>query len=97
MRVAASSDLGGYSDGMQGPSILVVVVSAIGLDNAWLRQRSPSLAADRRYRLDERKKLGNVVAVCTGQNQRKRNALRLGQEVVFGPGSRAIGGVRSRF
>lgn len=96
MGMAATCDLGCDADGMQGPAVLVVVVSSIGLNDAWLRQWASALAANRRYRLNERKKLGNVVAVCAGQNQRKRNVLCLGQEVVFGTWSRAISRVPLR-
>lgn len=68
MGMTTARDLGCDADGMQGPAVLVVVVSAVGLNNARLRQRASALAANRGYRLNERKKLGNVVAVCACQN-----------------------------
>lgn len=97
MRHAASRDLGGDTGGVQGLTVLVMVVATIGLDQARLGERPAALAADRRNSLDERQELGDVVTVGAGQDHRERDALRFGDEMVLGAGASAIGGIRSCF
>lgn len=82
---------------MQGLTVLVMVVTAIGLDQARLGERPAPLAADRRNSLDKGHELGDVVTVGAGQDHRERDALRFGDEMVLGAGASAIGGIRSCF
>ena len=95
--LATAGDLGGDARGVQGLAVLVMVVAAVGLDHGGLGQRSATFAADRRNGLDQRQELGDVVPVGAGQDERKRDALRFGNEVVLGAGASAVGGIRSRF
>lgn len=67
MWFAAASNLGADAVGMQRLAILVVVVSTITVDDAWLGQWSTGLATDRRNRFDQRYQLGYVIAIGTGQ------------------------------
>jgi len=97
VRLATTCDLSRDALCVQHTTVLVVVVAAITLNERWLGKWTAALAANRRDRLDERDQLRNVVAVGTGQNHRERDALRFGDEVVFGAGASAIGGIGSCF
>ena len=97
VRLPAAGDLSLDTRRVQGATVLVVIVAAIGLYESRLRQRSAALAADGRDRLDQGEKLGDVVAVGAGEDHRERDALRFGNEVVLGAWASAIGGVRSCF
>jgi len=55
------------------------------------------LVAAGRNRLDQRDELSDVVAVGAGEDYREWDALRVGDEVVLGAWSSAIGGIRSCF
>lgn len=83
VRFAATSNLGGDADGVQGLAVLVVVVAAITLNDVRFGQGAPPLAADRGNRLDQWQQLGNVVAVGAREYQRQWNALSVGQDVVL--------------
>lgn len=78
-------------------SMRVRIVAAISLDEVRFALRTPRLARDRGNCLDQRQQLGDVVAVGLGQNDRERNALRVGEDMVLRAGTTAIGWVRSRF
>ena len=82
---------------MKRSTILVVVVCAVGIDPTWLAQGPASATPDSGNGFDQRQELGNVVAVCAGQDDRDRRAVGVGGDVVLGTGSRAIGGVRPCF
>lgn len=69
---AAPSDLSGDASRVQGFSILVMVVAAIGLDKTRLGKWSAALAADWRNGVDQRQKLSHVVTVGAGEDHRKR-------------------------
>lgn len=97
VRFATPGDLGGDAGGVEWPAILVVVVTAVGLDDDGLGQRSAPLAADGWNGLDQGQQLRDVVAVGAGQDCRERDALRFGDEVVLGAWASAVGGVRSCF
>ena len=64
-----------------------------GLHGEW----SAARAADRGNRVDQRQQLRDIVAVRAGQDRADRNAVRVYEDVVLGPWSRAIRRVRSRF
>lgn len=97
VRLATPGDFGGDARGVQGLAVLVMVVATIGLNDVGLGQRATTLAADRGNGLDQRQKLGDIVAIGAGQDERERDALRFGNEMVLGAGASAISGVRSRF
>ena len=60
-----------------------MIVAPIALNDARLRKRSAALAGNGRDRVNQRVKLGDIVAVGAGENYRERDALRLGNEVVL--------------
>ena len=97
VRFATSGELGGDTGGVQGSAVLVVVVAAVGLDHGGFGQRSAPLAADRWDGLDQRQELRGVVTIGAGQDERERDTLRIGDEMVLGAGASAVGGVRSCF
>ena len=82
---------------LEGCSMRVRIVAAIGLDEVGFALRTPRFARDRGNGLDQRQQLRDVVAVGFGQNDRERNAFRVSEDVVLGAGTTAIGWVRSRF
>lgn len=97
VRLATPGDGGGDAGSMKRPAIFVVVVRAISVDAARLAQRAASASSDSRNRFDQRQKLGDVVTVCAGQDDRDRRAICIGGDMVLGTWSRAIGGVRACF
>ena len=97
MRLAAAGDFGGDARRVKRPAILVVVVAAIGLHESRFRQRSAALAANRRDRLHQGEKSGDVVAVGAGEDHCERDVLPFGNEMVLGAWASAIGGIRSCF
>ncbi len=97
MRRVAPGDLGLDALGVKGPTVLVVIVATVGLDDAGLGEWAPPFATNRWNGVDQRQKLGYVVAIGAGQDDRQRNALRFGDQVVLGAGACAIGGIGSCF
>lgn len=59
------------------------IIPPIGLGQVGFTLRSAALAANRRDALHQRHELREVVAIGFGQNGRERNALSVGEEVVF--------------
>lgn len=82
---------------VQRPAIPVVIVSTIRIDSAWLAQWPTTHTANRWDGVDQWKELRDVVAVRARQDDRERRAVGVGGDVMFGTGSRTIGGVRSSF
>lgn len=97
MRLAAAGDLSLDAHRVQGATLFVVAVATIGLNQRRFGQGAAPFATDRRNRLDQREQLGDVVAIGAGENHRKRDALRFGDEMVLGAWASAIGGIRSCF
>ena len=60
-----------------------MIVSPVALNDAGLRKRPAALAGNGRDGINQRVKLGNIVAVCAGEDYRERDALCFGNEVVF--------------
>lgn len=83
MRFTATGDLCGNACGVKWFAVLVVIVSAIALNDGGLGQWSTALAADGWDRVDQRQQLGDLMAIGAGQNRRQWNALGVGQEVVL--------------
>lgn len=71
----------------------VGIVATVGIDDLGLAKRSAASAENRRDSVDQRQKLRDIVAVRAGQDRADRNAVRVYEDVVPGPWSRAIGGV----
>lgn len=94
---AASGNRCGNPGSVQRLAIFVVVVSPIRIDSGRLAQRSTTHAANRWNGVHQRKQLRDVVAVRARQDDRERRAVGVGSDVMFGTGSRTIGGVRSSF
>lgn len=82
---------------MEWATIFVVVVSAVGLNDSGFAQRTSRQAADGRNRGHQRQQLGHIVAIGSGQDNRERDALGFGDEVMLGTRASAISGVRSCF
>jgi len=79
---AAAGDHG--RDALLAPAcVLVVVITAVGIDGIRALARPTAAAADRRDGLDQRHELGDVVAVPAGQRHRQRDTVRLGDHVVL--------------
>ena len=73
------------------------IVAAISLDEFGLALRRSALTRDRRNGVEQGQQLSDVVAVCFGENYRKRDTLRIREEVVLAARTTAIGWVRSTF
>ncbi|MGF6852881.1 hypothetical protein OKW29_001767 [Paraburkholderia sp. CI3] len=97
MGFATPGDRCGDAGSVQGPVILVVVISAIRIDSGRLAKWSAAQGTNRRDRIDQWKQLRDVVAIRASQDDRKRRTVGVGGNVMFGTGSRTIGGVRSSF
>ncbi len=95
--LSASSNAGGNASLVQDAPVLVVIVASIRIDAFGPAQWPTANAFDRRDRLDQGDQLRDVIAVGSGQDCRDRCAVGVGGEVVFGTGSRSIGGVRASF
>jgi len=69
----------------QQPTVLVVVVAAIGEEQVGLLARSTGLAGDRSgvEVVEQRQQLRDVVAVGAGQRDGERNAGRVDEQMVF--------------
>ncbi|AJX32153.1 Uncharacterised protein [Burkholderia oklahomensis] len=81
----------------QRSSMSLGVVTAIGVDHARSAQWVAAQSANRRNRVDQRQQLRDVVDVRPGQDRGERGAVGVGDDVVLGTGSRAIGRVWPSF
>ena len=75
----------------------VGVVATVGVDDLGFAKRSAASAANRRDSVDQRQQLRDIIAVRAGHDHADRNAVRVYEDVVFGPWSCAIGGVWPSF
>lgn len=73
------------------------VISPIAKKAIGMLKRSANLACDWRDAVNQRQKLCDVVAVCTGQYHRKRDAISVRYQMVFRPFLAAIRWVWSCF
>ncbi len=94
---SASRDLRLDTSGFERCPMRVRVVAAVALKELGLALGSAALASDGRNGIDQGQQLRHVVAIGLGQDYRKGNALRVGEQVVLRAGTTAIGWVRSRF
>ena len=72
-------------------------VAPVALNDLRSMQGTPPLATNVRNSLDQRIKLGDVVAVCRAQDDRERDTLRVDDEVVFAAGLAPVRGIRAGF
>lgn len=72
------------------------IVTTIGIDHTRSVQWVAAQSANRRNRVDQRQQLRDVIDVRAGQDRGERRAVRVGDDVVLGTGSRSTGGVRAR-
>jgi hypothetical protein len=77
--------------------VYVGVVSTIGVGDFRLFQRATANTADGWNRVNERQQLCDVVAIGTGQDDRKWHPICVGSNMVLGARSRAIYRVRPSF
>lgn len=75
---------------MERVAVFVVVVPLVGLNDSGLGNCPPG-----RPRMGEI--AGQVVAVGAGQDERERNPMAFGDEIVLGTGASAVGGIQSCF
>jgi hypothetical protein len=83
---AASGDDGFDPARPQQPSVLVVVIAAVGQYEVGLAARTAGLARDWAcvQRVEQRQQLRDVVAVAAGQRDGERDAGRIDEEMVLG-------------
>jgi hypothetical protein len=60
-----------------------MVIATIGEEPLGTSSRTSGLAGDWADAVDQRQQLGDVVAVSAGQADRKRNAVRVGDQMVL--------------
>jgi hypothetical protein len=83
VRDFAAGDARADAAGAEQTSVLVDVVAAVGEQLAGLASRPATPSADRRYRIEQRQQLGDVVAVPAGQRDRERDAVGFDDQVVL--------------
>ncbi len=69
----------------------------VGVDGVGATTGTAASNSHRRDRLNQRHQLGDVVAVAAGQRHRQRDAVRLGDQVVFRAGSGTVDRARPGF
>jgi len=78
-------------------AVLVVVVAAVGVEVVRAAAWTPAPAAHGGDRLDQRKKLGDVVAVAAGECLGERDTAAVYEQVVLAAGPASVDGTGSRF
>ncbi|KGV48945.1 hypothetical protein X900_3397 [Burkholderia pseudomallei BDU 2] len=73
------------------------IVTMIGIDHTRSVQWVAAQSANRRNRVDQRQQLRDVIDVRADQDRGERRAVRVGDDVVLGTGSRSIGRVWPSF
>jgi hypothetical protein len=92
----AAGDLGLDSALPELAAVLVVVVAAVGCDDARTPARTADFAAHRRDALHERDELGDVVAVAACDRPGERDPSRVYEQVMLGAVSGSINRARAR-
>lgn len=93
----AARDLGVDAQLAELPTVLVVVVAAVGGDGVRSVSRPAALAAHAWYPFDQRDQLGDVVAVAARNRPGERDPAGVDQEMVLGAVSGSINWARARF
>jgi hypothetical protein len=81
----------------QEPSVLVVVVTAIGDDPLRTSSRPADPASDGRDEVEQRQQLGDVVAVAAGQRPGEREPAGLYEQVVLAAATAPVDRARTCF
>lgn len=97
MRRIPTCNLCAYALHSQFSSERLGLIGAIGLDDLWFTLGRTAQAGNRRNRPNQRQQLRDIMLVSAGQDQRKRDTLRICEDVVFAARTTAIGWVRSTF
>lgn len=97
MRRADSGEQGRDTTFAQALTVRLGTVAPVALHDMRFVQGTTRLAANMRNRGDQRIKLGDVVAVRAGQDDRERDALRVDDEVVFAAELAPVRRVRAGF
>lgn len=97
VRLAALGDDRGDAAGQQGQGPDFALVGAVGEQRPRSSFRSAGLARDWRYGVDQRDQLSDVVAIRAGEDRRERDAVAVGEDVVFRAGLAPIRGIRAGF
>src|SRR6266700_5986925 len=77
------------------PAVLVVVVAAIGDDTVGTPPGSADAAAYRRHPVEQRKQLGDVVAVTAGERPGQRDAAAVYEEMLLATPMAAVDRART--
>ena len=86
-----------YAQLMQCISMGLTVISSITQNTIRSFTRTTYFARNRRNRLDQRQKLSYIVAVGSGNFRRERDAVSIGNNVMFRPQFPSIRCIRARF
>jgi hypothetical protein len=92
----AAGDLGPDAALAKLAAMGVVVIAAVGHQDAGPAAGPPDPAGDGRHGIHQRDQLGDVVAVAAGQADRERDARGVDEEVVLGAGPAAVDRARAR-
>ena len=79
------------------PSVLVVVVAAVGDQRSRPGSRATDPATDGRHPVEQFEQLGDVVAVAAGERPSERDAAAVYEQVVLAAPPAAIDGAGTRF
>jgi hypothetical protein len=97
MGATALGELRGNAASQELVTMRLRIVPAVVLDQLRFADRTTGASLQRRHRVDQRQKLGEVVTMRRGQPRDERNPVRVGENMMFRPGLAAIGRVRSSF
>lgn len=76
----------------QQAAVLVEVIAPVGVQAPWLATWTSPQAPDRWDRVQQRKELGDVVAVATGEGDCERRAVTVDDHMMLGAGAGAVDG-----
>ena len=93
----ASRDMRADATDSERPPVGLRVIASVCLNQRGFASRPAPLSCNRRDALDQGQQLGHVMPVGFGEDHGQRNALGIGEEVVFRARLTAIGWVQSSF
>lgn len=85
------------AQGFERVAMRLRIIPAVALNKVGSSTRMPALTTHRRHRFDQRQQLGDVVGIGSRYGKRQRDALSIGQDVMFGAAFAPISRVRARF
>jgi hypothetical protein len=95
--LAAFGDHRTYASVAKEPTVPVVIVAAVGEEPVGPSPRSTDNAGNGRDLVEQGQQLGDVVVVAAGQRHREREALAVGDDVLFAARSCAVDRAESVF